>query len=145
MFHRVCDVGSQDKIRFLWRHYSQRANSLIIIVDSNDRERIEDAKEDVEVPLVQHIDMFIEEPRVQNVDGVMNVSVIEEQQARMIQKAQKFVQARQVQVIGEIGQILQVMEHRVPVVYIVQMIVEVPQQQFIDLVIQAAQLIDEVP
>ena len=36
-------VGSQDKIRFLWRHYEHRADRLII--NSNDRDRIEDGKE----------------------------------------------------------------------------------------------------
>merc|ERR1712039_808546 len=40
----VWDVGGQDKIRPLWRHYYQGTNSLIFVVDSNDRDRIEDAR-----------------------------------------------------------------------------------------------------
>ncbi|XP_030477479.2 ADP-ribosylation factor 1-like [Syzygium oleosum] len=34
------DVGGQDKIRPLWRHYIQNAQGLIFVVDSTDRERI---------------------------------------------------------------------------------------------------------
>ena len=43
----VWDVGGQDKIRPLWRHYYQGTNGLIYVVDSNDRDRIEDAKEEL--------------------------------------------------------------------------------------------------
>merc|ERR1711982_83027 len=43
----VWDVGGQDKIRPLWRHYYQGTNGLIYVVDSNDRERIEDAREEL--------------------------------------------------------------------------------------------------
>merc|ERR1712027_283423 len=43
----VWDVGGQDKIRPLWRHYYQGTNGLIYVVDSNDRDRSEDAKEEL--------------------------------------------------------------------------------------------------
>jgi len=33
----VWDVGGQDKIRPLWRHYYQNTQGLIFVVDSNDR------------------------------------------------------------------------------------------------------------
>ncbi|VDN52833.1 unnamed protein product [Dracunculus medinensis] len=39
----VWDVGGQDKIRPLWRHYFQNTQGLIFVVDSNDRERIEES------------------------------------------------------------------------------------------------------
>ncbi|EAL62820.1 hypothetical protein ACTFIW_008011 [Dictyostelium discoideum] len=39
----VWDVGGQDKIRPLWRHYFQNTQGLIFVVDSNDRERIQEA------------------------------------------------------------------------------------------------------
>eukprot|EP00917_Polyrhabdina_sp_WS-2016_P032054 GHVP01068424.1.p1 GENE.GHVP01068424.1~~GHVP01068424.1.p1 ORF type:complete len:182 (+),score=30.35 GHVP01068424.1:506-1051(+) len=42
------DVGGQDKIRPLWRHYFQNTQGLIYVVDSNDRERIEDAKDELD-------------------------------------------------------------------------------------------------
>eukprot|EP00484_Ammonia_sp_Unknown_P025010 CAMPEP_0197042150 /NCGR_PEP_ID=MMETSP1384-20130603/18581_1 /TAXON_ID=29189 /ORGANISM="Ammonia sp." /LENGTH=195 /DNA_ID=CAMNT_0042473203 /DNA_START=90 /DNA_END=674 /DNA_ORIENTATION=- len=38
----VWDVGGQDKIRPLWRHYYKNTQGVIFVVDSNDRERIDD-------------------------------------------------------------------------------------------------------
>lgn len=43
----VWDVGGQDKIRPLWRHYFQNTQGLIFVVDSNDRERIGEAREEL--------------------------------------------------------------------------------------------------
>merc|ERR1711920_263760 len=43
----VWDVRGQDKIRRLWRHYYQGKNGIIYVVDSNDRDRIEDAREEL--------------------------------------------------------------------------------------------------
>merc|ERR1712091_385573 len=43
----VWDVGGQDKIRKLWRYYYQNTQGLIFVVDSNDRERIEDARNEL--------------------------------------------------------------------------------------------------
>ena len=43
----VWDVGGQDKIRLLWRHYYQNTQGLIFVVDSNDRERVDDAREEL--------------------------------------------------------------------------------------------------
>mmetsp|Transcript_111771 Transcript_111771/g.219109 ORF Transcript_111771/g.219109 Transcript_111771/m.219109 type:complete len:431 (-) Transcript_111771:115-1407(-) len=43
-YHLTCwDVGGCDKIRPLWRHYTQHATGLIFFIDSNDRDRIGDA------------------------------------------------------------------------------------------------------
>uniref|UniRef100_A0A8C1G0W2 ADP-ribosylation factor 4-like n=2 Tax=Cyprinus carpio TaxID=7962 RepID=A0A8C1G0W2_CYPCA len=42
----VWDVGGQDKIRPLWRHYFQNTQGLIFVVDSNDRERVAESAED---------------------------------------------------------------------------------------------------
>eukprot|EP00727_Mastigamoeba_balamuthi_P006494 m51a1_g2465 putative adp-ribosylation factor a1f isoform 2 (184) ;mRNA; r:30117-30668 len=39
----VWDVGGQDKIRPLWRYYFQGSNALIWVVDSCDKDRIEEA------------------------------------------------------------------------------------------------------
>ncbi|EER18030.1 ADP ribosylation factor 1, putative [Perkinsus marinus ATCC 50983] len=43
----VWDVGGQDKIRPLWRHYYQNTQGVIFVVDSNDRDRIEDARQEL--------------------------------------------------------------------------------------------------
>lgn len=38
------DVGGQDKIRPLWRHYYTGTQGLIFVVDSTDKERIDEAR-----------------------------------------------------------------------------------------------------
>lgn len=43
----VWDVGGQDKIRPLWRHYFQNTQGLIFVVDSNDRERAAEAQDEL--------------------------------------------------------------------------------------------------
>merc|ERR1712100_785788 len=43
----VWDVGGQDKIRPLWRHYYQNTQGLIFVVDSNDRDRVDAAHEEL--------------------------------------------------------------------------------------------------
>lgn len=43
----VWDVGGQDKIRPLWRHYFQNTQGLIFVVDSNDKDRVQEAKEEL--------------------------------------------------------------------------------------------------
>lgn len=43
----VWDVGGQDKIRPLWRHYFQNTQGLIFVVDSNDRERTTEARDEL--------------------------------------------------------------------------------------------------
>ncbi|GAA52096.1 ADP-ribosylation factor [Clonorchis sinensis] len=43
----VWDVGGQDRIRRLWRHYFQNTQGLIFVVDSNDRERVNEAADEL--------------------------------------------------------------------------------------------------
>merc|ERR1719254_450597 len=43
----VWDVGGQDIIRPLGRHYYQGTQGIIFVVDSNDRDRIEDSREEL--------------------------------------------------------------------------------------------------
>lgn len=44
----VCwDVGGRDKIRPLWRHYFKRSKGLVFVVDSNDKERLDDARQEL--------------------------------------------------------------------------------------------------
>eukprot|EP00760_Papus_ankaliazontas_P020137 PhM_4_TR18191/c0_g1_i1/m.30055/K07937/ARF1; ADP-ribosylation factor 1 len=45
-FH-VWDVGGQDKLRTLWRHYYEDANAIIFVVDSNDQERLPIVKKEL--------------------------------------------------------------------------------------------------
>merc|ERR1712106_1203365 len=41
----VWDVGGQDKIRPLWRHYYTGTQGLIFVVDCADRDRIDEARQ----------------------------------------------------------------------------------------------------
>merc|ERR1719473_114938 len=47
----VWDVGGQDKIRPLGRHYYEDSNGIIFVVDSNDQARIEEAKKELDMML----------------------------------------------------------------------------------------------
>ena len=49
----VWDVGGQDKIRVLWKHYYKETDGIIFVVDSNDRDRIEDAAEELKKLLAE--------------------------------------------------------------------------------------------
>lgn len=49
----VWDVGGQDKIRPLWRHYFQNTQGLIFVVDSNDRERVTESSEELSKMLTE--------------------------------------------------------------------------------------------
>jgi ADP-ribosylation factor protein 6 len=40
----VWDVGGQDKIRPLWRHYYTGSQALIFVIDANDRDRVDEAR-----------------------------------------------------------------------------------------------------
>ncbi|EMG47467.1 ARF1 ADP-ribosylation factor [Candida maltosa Xu316] len=44
----VWDVGGQDKIRPLWRYYFQNTQGIIFVVDSNDRDRVNEAREELQ-------------------------------------------------------------------------------------------------
>ncbi len=46
-FH-VWDVGGQEKLRQLWKHYYEGANAIIFVIDSNDRDRMNVAKAELD-------------------------------------------------------------------------------------------------
>ena len=43
----VWDVGGQEKLRALWRHYFQNTQAVIFVVDSSDRHRLQEAAEEL--------------------------------------------------------------------------------------------------
>jgi ADP-ribosylation factor protein 1 len=49
----VWDIGGQDRLRRLWRHYYNGTNGVIFVVDSNDRERIKEAHEELHKMLAE--------------------------------------------------------------------------------------------
>lgn len=60
----VCwDLGGKDKIRPLWRFYCRDAKALIFVVDSNDRDRMTEAREE----LCQFFNMMVPTPEFDEV------------------------------------------------------------------------------
>merc|ERR1719436_1269575 len=49
----VWDIGGQDRIRPLWRHYYRGVQGIIYVVDSNDRDRIDVAREELDKMLLE--------------------------------------------------------------------------------------------
>ena len=47
------DLGGADKMRLLFRHYYQNTEGIIYVVDSNDRDRIEDAADELKKLLAE--------------------------------------------------------------------------------------------
>ncbi|CAF1662428.1 unnamed protein product [Rotaria magnacalcarata] len=41
------DAGGRDKIRPLWRHYYQNTHGIVCVVDSNDRDRVDEASREL--------------------------------------------------------------------------------------------------
>ena len=49
----IWDIGGQDKIRILWKHYYQNTDGIIFVVDSNDKERFETVREVLSLCLIE--------------------------------------------------------------------------------------------
>ncbi|CAF1021065.1 unnamed protein product [Adineta steineri] len=77
----IWDVGGQHKIRSLWRHYFQNNQGLIFAVDSNDRERIGEASEELQRMLeddeLKGVSLLIFANK-QDIPNVMNTTEITE-------------------------------------------------------------------
>lgn len=92
----VWDVGGQDKIRLLWRHYFQGTQGLIFVIDSSDKERIEIAMEELQRMLAEDdlkeaaLLVFANKQDM----GVMNVTEITEKLVRLpnLRDRQWFIQ-----------------------------------------------------
>ncbi|ORZ36769.1 ADP-ribosylation factor 1 [Catenaria anguillulae PL171] len=41
------DIGGQDKLRPLWRHYFSNTHGIVFVIDSNDRERLAEARDEL--------------------------------------------------------------------------------------------------
>jgi len=77
------DVGGRDKIRPLWRHYYKMVNSIVFVVDSNDRDeyRLEEAQDELQKMLseddLQGMPLLVfankqDLPNAMSVDEVVN-------------------------------------------------------------------------
>uniref|UniRef100_A0A4W5R3K2 ARF GTPase 3 n=1 Tax=Hucho hucho TaxID=62062 RepID=A0A4W5R3K2_9TELE len=75
----VWDVGGQDKICPLWRHYFQNTQGLILVVDSNDRERVNEAREELVRMLAEYelrYAVLLIFDNTQNLPNAMNAAEI---------------------------------------------------------------------
>ncbi|CAF1539913.1 unnamed protein product [Adineta ricciae] len=75
------DVGGRDKIRPLWRHYYQDTSGIVFVVDSNDRDRIDEAK--VQLHEIANEDLLREVPILvfankQDLPNALSVKELEE-------------------------------------------------------------------
>lgn len=52
---KMWDIGGQDKIRALWPHYYQQSNGIVFVVDSNDRDRFDQARDELHA-IISHKD-----------------------------------------------------------------------------------------
>ena len=72
---------AQVKIRTLWRHYYQDTQGLIFVVDSNDRERIEEARDELHRMLAEEEltnAVFLVFPNKQDLPQAMTTSEVTE-------------------------------------------------------------------
>lgn len=44
----VWDVGGQEKMRAVWRYYCENTDGLLYVVDSTDKQRLEDSRREFE-------------------------------------------------------------------------------------------------
>lgn len=77
----VWDVGGQDKIRPLWRHYYSGTQGLIFVIDSSDRSRIDEAQKELEKII---LDREMKDAKLlvfankQDIAGAMKIDEVEE-------------------------------------------------------------------
>ncbi|WWD19819.1 ADP-ribosylation factor 6 [Kwoniella shandongensis] len=77
----VWDVGGQDKIRPLWRHYYTGTQGLIFVIDSNDENRIDEARHELDRILsdreMQNCLLLVFANK-QDIEGAMSPAVVTE-------------------------------------------------------------------
>eukprot|EP01113_Clastostelium_recurvatum_P048140 TRINITY_DN86_c0_g1_i1.p1 TRINITY_DN86_c0_g1~~TRINITY_DN86_c0_g1_i1.p1 ORF type:complete len:188 (-),score=46.96 TRINITY_DN86_c0_g1_i1:260-823(-) len=50
----VWDIGGQDRIRPLWRHYYHNTQGIVFLVDSSDHDRVDEAREEIHKLLAEY-------------------------------------------------------------------------------------------
>ena len=91
-------MGGGDKIRPLWRHYLANTDVIIFMVDSNDRERLAEAAEDLQKFLIESDELkdakFLILANKQDLPNACSVSEIcEKMKLHMIRDKQWYIQA----------------------------------------------------
>jgi len=83
----VWDVGGQDKIRPLWRHYYTGTQGLIFVIDSSDRARMTEAK--------------VELRRIMNDDEMTNAILLVFANKQDVPGAMKWTEVEQMLELGQ--------------------------------------------
>ena len=52
---KMFDLGGQDRIRSLWPHYYQQSSGIVFVVDSNDTDRFQQARDELHA-VISHKD-----------------------------------------------------------------------------------------
>ena len=72
---QIWDVGGQDKLRRLWKHYYKNTSSIIFVVDSYDKKRLDLAKNElhdmIKHPLLENVAILIFANK-QDIPGSLN-------------------------------------------------------------------------
>jgi len=93
----VWDVGGQDRIRKLWRHYYIGTQGLIFVVDSSDTSRVEDARQELHNMLEQdelRDAVVLVYANKQDLPGAMNSSeMVKKLQLGEMRRTRWFLQA----------------------------------------------------
>ena len=90
------DVGGGCKIKMLWRHYYQNTQLVIFVIDSTDKDRIDEAKEEVHKLMSE--EELIDAPLLifankQDSNGCMSVAEITEKlDLHKLKKREWFIQ-----------------------------------------------------
>ena len=69
----VWDVGGQDRIRALWRHYYANSNGIIFVVDASDKARLRKAREELVI--------MLKEPELANASLLVYANKQDQEQA----------------------------------------------------------------
>lgn len=100
----VWDVGGQEKLRPLWRHYFNNTDALIYVVDSCDRERVGRAasefKQIIEDPLMRHSALLVFANK-QDLRGALNPAEVCEAMGMMQLKNRRWHVQGAVAIKGE--------------------------------------------
>ncbi|KAK7479308.1 hypothetical protein BaRGS_00029478 [Batillaria attramentaria] len=75
------DVGSRDKMRPLWRHYYDMVDAIVFLIDSKDRERLDEAVDELMLVVPdaeERTQPILVLANKQDIDGVMSPDEIRE-------------------------------------------------------------------
>lgn len=93
----IWDVGGQEKIRPLWRHYYQNTNGVIFVVDSNDKDRIDEARKELQCIIKEDIlkdAILLVFANKQDLPYAMNVTqIVDELELENVRNRQWYVQS----------------------------------------------------